>query len=788
MKVGFYALLFTLLYSFSPVEAQNFDDYQLLESTGTIPSDFLTLSSEKYKLQLEKAKNSKETSTIESTDKFLLESNFLVDNLLRSARVLFNDPITDYVNKVADKLLEDDPELRKKLRFYAVRSSAVNAFATNQGIIFVNVGLIAQLETEAQLAFILAHEMSHVRHGHALDMYLESERIDRYSDRKKALTASGISGDLVAKNHYSKELETHADAEGLELYLDSPYSLKDLDGTFDVLQYSYLPFDIVVVEREALELKTLHLPERLFLKEENINPIDGEYEEDESKSTHPSIDKRRAATAAVVDKNSNKGRKSYVVGSKESFETMRDVARFEAAYYYLHQLRFQDAVYATYILQQKYPNSKYLHKIRAKALYGYTKFQNELSAVKPYSEAYTSDEYPNGMQKDVHEGIEGPSQQIYHWLSKMDPNELTIYSLRYAWDVAKLYPEDKELKTIVEDLFNELAYHYEKRSEFSAVSYEEALAYTKKKEAEDAIAEKEEAVEETAVESEEKALSKYDKIKRQKKEQEIEVVADSSVNYFKYAFADIHGDTTFKKMFTKGQTNKENYKKRREYYRSAEGQRYLANLRNRRFVTMGLDSILVYNPTYWNVSGGKDLKVDYLKGESEQIQLVDKIKNLAERADLYVKVLTPNGLTTADAVSFNELRVLAEWLSQQNDFGGNIYADGFNQDKVEEIIEKYGTPYLLFTGVVNAQEYTRKSAFLWAVVFDLRTGGYQVVKDAIYRRKAGRVLLNAQYYDVLLQIKTPSKKEKEARKQEGSITEEKDTTVSTEKAAEGNKS
>lgn len=774
MKISFYALLL-LLSSLSPIFAQDFNDYQLLESTGTIPSDFLTLSSVKYQQQKEKVEQSGEKATNTDTDQFLLESNFLVDDLLRSARVLFNDPITAYVNKVADKLLKDDPAMRKKLRFYAVRSSAVNAFATNQGIIFVNVGLLAQLETEAQLAFILAHEITHVRHGHALEMFLEASKIDRYSNRKKVLSEAEKNDDLVAKNHYSKELETHADTEGLELFLKSQYNLEDLDGTFDVLQYAYLPFDIVDVKKEELELKQLKLADKLFLAEENINPINGEYEEDDSKSTHPSIDKRRAATAKAILSHSNKGRKSYWVGSKEDFEKVRDIARFEVAYYYLHQIRFQDALYATYILQQKYPESKYLKKIRAKALYGATKFRNEFSSIKPYSELYTSDEYPAFLEGDFYEDVEGPSQQMYHWLSQMAPNELNVYALRYAWDVAQEFPEDKEMQTILKDLFQELAFHYEKRSEFSAVSLEDIKAQAEEAaKKQKATQQTEEATEPTQAEQ---PLSKYDKIKKKKEEQTIEVPVDSTLDYFKYAFVDIHGDTTFKKLFQEGQEYKENYKNRHEYYRSYEGQRALAKRRKRQYVRLGIDSVLAYNPMYLELEGRANLKVNHLKGETAQIQLMEQMKDLAGRVDLHLKVLTPNGLSTNEADAFNELRVLAEWLSQQNKFGGNIYSDGYNQDKIEAIINKYKTPYLLFSGVVNAKEYGRKSSFLWVVVFDLHTGGYQVVKDNFFRKKAGKVLLNAHLYDAFLQIKTPSKRELQEAKQATESSMEIETTA-----------
>ena len=109
-----------------------------------------------------------------------------------------------------------------------------------------------------------------------------------------------------------------------------------------------------------------------------LNGIDGEYEEESSKSTHPSIESRRDATAETTAQLSNSKRKKFLTDSQDKFVKVRDIARFELAYYYLHEFKYQEAIYACYILQQKYPNSLYLKKIIAKSLYGYTKFKNEI--------------------------------------------------------------------------------------------------------------------------------------------------------------------------------------------------------------------------------------------------------------------------------------------------------------------------------------------------------------------------------------------------------------------------
>jgi Zn-dependent protease with chaperone function len=738
--------------------AQDFNNYELLKSTGTIPQEFLTPSSEKYKKELENVNEEAKKADQKDQKQFYLESNFVVDDLLQSAKVLFNDPITEYINQVADELLKNDPELRKEVRFYAVRSSAVNAFATNQGIIFVNVGLLAQLENEAQLAFILAHEISHVRHKHALDMYMEAQKINRYSSRSDLMKNTSFDDKMVATNYYSKELETEADQKGLDLYLSSKYSLNDLDGVFDVLQYSYLPFDILPFNRGFFENEFITFPEDYFLLEEDLNEINGEYEEDESKSTHPSIDKRREACAALVAKKSSAGRKSFLVNTAEVFMNIRDIARFESAYYYLHAFRYQDAIYASYILLQKYPNSLFLKKIIAKSLYGFTKFQNELKGVKTYSVSYSNDGVDSDyMSKNSYKKVEGPSQQVYYFLSRLKPNELTVFALRYVWDLTAEHTNDIELNDIKEDLFLELAYHYDKRSEFSSQSIVEIETAQLAQQEQDSIENVNANTTDSDTPNSDK-LSKYDKIKKQKKKQE--VITEEEIEeeeYSKYAFRDILDETEFKDLFSNGHLEKQERTNRSEYYNSSEGRTELRKRRKRNAVALGIDSILIYAPYYVKIIDGKETKIDHLTSEKNQAVLSDLLLKNAKTANINVTLLSNSNLSPSDAEAFNELRVLSDWMSQQNRFGGSLLMKSFNQSYIDAIVKKYGVKYLLFTGIASIQR--RKTHWLyWSVVFDLTTGRYSVIKEDYYKKKDTKTQLNAHLFDALFQIKSRSKK------------------------------
>lgn len=118
------------------IKSQDFNNYKPLICSGPLPIDFTDRTSEKAAKEIKTNINSSD-SYIDQKKKafFLLKSNYMIDELLMSGRVLFGDPVSEFVNTVADKLLESEPKLRKELRFYCLKSNVTNAFCTNQGII-----------------------------------------------------------------------------------------------------------------------------------------------------------------------------------------------------------------------------------------------------------------------------------------------------------------------------------------------------------------------------------------------------------------------------------------------------------------------------------------------------------------------------------------------------------------------------------------------------------------------------------------------------------------------------
>lgn len=85
-----------------------------------------------------------------------------------------NDALIHYVNLVGQSLVRTSG--RKDIHFYFSVLDAPDAlgFATPGGFVFISQGLIDTLESEAELAGILAHEMAHINEKHVLNKVYDS--------------------------------------------------------------------------------------------------------------------------------------------------------------------------------------------------------------------------------------------------------------------------------------------------------------------------------------------------------------------------------------------------------------------------------------------------------------------------------------------------------------------------------------------------------------------------------------------------------------------------------------
>ncbi len=166
-----------------------------------------------------------------------------------------NDPVTIYVRHIGERLLQAAPltpglTQQWPFSFHVVASSEVNAFALPGGATFVNLGAVQAAETEAQLAGVMAHEMSHVILRHSTcNLAQQQHKSILYSLGQigsQVFLGNGAAGSLAALGlgmgekldflHMSRGDEKQADLLGVNILDAAGYDPRGLAQFFEIIR------------------------------------------------------------------------------------------------------------------------------------------------------------------------------------------------------------------------------------------------------------------------------------------------------------------------------------------------------------------------------------------------------------------------------------------------------------------------------------------------------------------------------------------------------------------------
>lgn len=136
-----------------------------------------------------------------------------------SGFVLTTPEATAYVDDLLARLQSRPLARGATLRARIVIDPTLNAFALPDGAIYIHTGLLARLANEAQLATVLAHELTHATHRHALRGHRQLKNQTNFMVSFTVGTGGlggllGLLGAASAVSGYSQELETEADELG----------------------------------------------------------------------------------------------------------------------------------------------------------------------------------------------------------------------------------------------------------------------------------------------------------------------------------------------------------------------------------------------------------------------------------------------------------------------------------------------------------------------------------------------------------------------------------------------
>ncbi len=642
--------------------SQDFNNYIPIKSSGEVPEDFRQTSYSKFKA--ESNEMSTDGSVIERRvkEKFLLQSNYLNDKLLHSGRVIFNDPITIYLNKVGKELLKDNEELRDKIRFYTLKSTVANAYSMNNGIILITTGLLAQLENEAQLAFIMGHEITHYTKKHAINQYVENSKIASNKSDYKELS---YDEKIISSLFYSKEDEFEADKESMNDFIaKSKWSLKSIEGIFDVLKYSHLPFDDIAFDTNFLNTTYWKIPSQHWLEDnKKVNKIDDDEEtKDDKESTHPNLKRRRVSMLSLMKKFNEDGRSEYVVSENE-FKNVQKIARFELSRLFLLDLDYGNALYNSFLLIRDNPESQYLKTNISYSLYGMTKYKNnklQTKVIKSYNK------------------IEGKSQNLFFMLRKIKNEEMNLVATNYIWKTYLQYPQNPLLKNIAKDIVKELVYK-------NKISIEDFSVLEPSNDTNTVVKE--------TLDDEKSSKSK--KIKKEKKFNKIEtkyVLVDLLKNEEFHNMFESYCDSIIDKHFDDDgneiEINPKLLIKRKKEEKKLRQNGY----------SLGLSSIIVVDPFVLQYDKTKKDEFRFVGAENNKIKFASMVESNAKKVGLNIAMFDSKTLKPDDSEVFNDMGLMKEWIdetfSHEKFF---IYNSSYNE--VNELSNRYNTKSIYYTGM-----------------------------------------------------------------------------------------
>jgi predicted Zn-dependent protease len=160
-----------------------------------------------------------------------------------------SSPETQYIRKLGQKLVATiPPQYSWPFQFHVIPQKEINAFALPGGPMFVNIGTITTASNEAELAGVMAHEMSHVYMQHSAKQAGKAQTTAEIAGIAEAvlgatthgtlgsLAQAGIqfgAGGLILK--YSRGDESQADAVGAIILYKSGYNPQAMADFFKKL-------------------------------------------------------------------------------------------------------------------------------------------------------------------------------------------------------------------------------------------------------------------------------------------------------------------------------------------------------------------------------------------------------------------------------------------------------------------------------------------------------------------------------------------------------------------------
>lgn len=166
-----------------------------------------------------------------------------LERTLQTSGALVTDPVLNgYLRAVVCRLV---PEHCAGIRIYVVQTPYFNASMAPNGMMQIWTGLLLRAENEAQLAFILGHEIGHYERRHTVQLWRDLRTKGNIAMVFSVLTAGagvgplGLLGQLAALGSvlkFSRDAEREADDIGFEMMARAGYDQREAGRIWEALE------------------------------------------------------------------------------------------------------------------------------------------------------------------------------------------------------------------------------------------------------------------------------------------------------------------------------------------------------------------------------------------------------------------------------------------------------------------------------------------------------------------------------------------------------------------------
>ncbi|MBU0622859.1 MAG: M48 family metalloprotease [Gammaproteobacteria bacterium] len=181
-------------------------------------------------------------------------------------KVYANPALQDYVNRVGQKLSQHSHRPNISYRFTVLDSPEINAFALPGGYVYITRGIMAYLNSEAEMAAVLGHEVGHVtaRHGVRQQSAAQAANIGisiaaifiPELNTQLGQDISNLFGGALLSG-YGRDHELESDRLGAQYLARTDYDPQAMIRVVGVLKNQEL-FDAEIAKQEGREPRRYH--------------------------------------------------------------------------------------------------------------------------------------------------------------------------------------------------------------------------------------------------------------------------------------------------------------------------------------------------------------------------------------------------------------------------------------------------------------------------------------------------------------------------------------------------